>query len=77
MIVVGVALLEGLVPVGWLSPVRDGHNPFMITESVSPPCTPAPKLHGELTLSAILNRLLADHLTGCARLAPAAPPGGS
>ena len=51
----GVAHLEGLVLVGWLSPVRDGHIPFMITKSVSPPCTRAPKLHGELTLSAIMN----------------------
>ena len=53
--VMSAALLEGLVPVGRLSPARDGHNLFMITKSVSPPCTPAPKLHGELTLSAILN----------------------
>ena len=53
--VMSAALLEGPVPVGWLSPVRDGHSPFMITKSVSPPCTPASELHGELTLSAIMN----------------------
>ena len=47
--------------------------PFKITESVHLLCTFAPILHGELTLSAILNRVLADDVTGCARPRPSHP----
>ena len=41
-------------PAGDHSRPDAGLTPFMITESVRPPCTLAPTLHGELTLSAIL-----------------------